>query len=48
MSLHHGAIPFNCLSVLIFVGVPRSRYLQPLADMVKYKLVSWKAKAGFN
>jgi len=31
--------------VHIFVGGPKSRFLQPLADKVKLKLASWKGKS---
>jgi len=38
-------IPFNYLGVPIFVGSPKARFLQPLADKVKFKLASWKGKS---
>jgi len=31
--------------VPIFVGAPKGRFLQPLADKVKLKLASWKGKS---
>jgi len=31
--------------VFVFVGAPRGCFLQPLADKVKLKLTSWKAKS---
>ena len=36
---------FNYLGVPIFVGAPKCRFLQPLADKVKLKLASWKGKS---
>ena len=44
LSCRHGCLPFNYLRVSIFVGAPKSRFLQPLADKVKLKLASWKGK----
>jgi len=38
-------IPFNYLGVPIFVGSPKARFLQPLADKVRSKLASWKEKS---
>ena len=29
----------------IFVGAPKCRFLQPLADKVELKLASWKGKS---
>jgi len=43
-SFSHGFLPFTYLGVHIFVGAPRSRFLQPLADKVKLKLASCKGK----
>ena len=40
-----GSIPLNYLGVLIFVGDPKSRYFQSLADKVKTKLATWKGKS---
>jgi len=45
ISCSHGCFPFNYLGVPIFVGAPKSRFLQPLADKVKLKLASWKGKS---
>jgi len=45
IQLSHGCLPFNYLGVRIFVGAPKSRFLQPLADKVKLKLASWKGKS---
>ena len=42
LSCSHGCLPFNYLGVPIFVGAPKCRFLQPLADKVKLKLASWK------
>jgi len=39
-SCSHGCLPFNFLGVPIFVGDPKCRFLQPLADKVKLKLAS--------
>jgi len=44
-SCSHGCLPFNYLGVPIFVGAPKCRFLQPLADKVKLKLASWKGKS---
>jgi len=44
-SCSHGCFPFTYLGVSIFVGTPRGRFLQPLADKVKLKLASWKSKS---
>ena len=41
----HGCLSFNYLGVSIFVGIPKCRFLQPLADKVKLKLASWKGKS---
>ncbi|MCH81156.1 ribonuclease H protein [Trifolium medium] len=38
-----GSLPFTYLRVPIFKGKPKKCHLQPLADKVKLKLVSWKA-----
>ena len=40
LSCSHGCLPFTYLGVPIFVGAPRGRFLQPLADKVKLKLAS--------
>jgi len=40
LSCSHGCLPFNYLGVPIFVGAPKFRFLQPLADKVKLKLAS--------
>jgi len=45
LSCRHGCLPFNYLGVPIFVGAPRCRFFQPLADKVKLKLASWKGKS---
>jgi len=45
LSCSHGCLPFNYLGVPIFVGAPKSRFLQPFADKVKLKLASWKGKS---
>ena len=45
LSCSHGCLPFTYLGVPIFVGVPKCRFLQPLADKVKLKLASWKGKS---
>jgi len=37
--------PFNYLGVPIFVGSPKARFLQSLADKVRSKLASWKGKS---
>jgi len=37
-SCSHGCLPFNCLGMSIFVGAPKCRFLQPLADKVSLKL----------
>jgi len=44
LSCSHGCLSFTYLGVPIFVGAPRSRFLQSLADKVKLKLASWKDK----
>jgi len=44
-SYSHGFLPFNYLGLSIFVGVPKCRFLQPLADKVKLKLASLKGKS---
>ena len=41
----HGCLPFNYLGGPIFVGAPKCRFLQPLANKVKLKLASWKCKS---
>ena len=43
-SYSHGCLHFKYLGVLIFVGAPKSRFLQPLAIKFKLKLASWKGK----
>jgi len=45
LSCSHGYFPFTYLGVPIFVGAPRGRFLNPLADKVKLKLASWKGKS---
>ena len=45
LSCSHDCLPFNYLGVSIFVGAPKYRFLQPLADKVKLKLASWKCKS---
>jgi len=45
LSCSHGCLSFNYLGVSIFVGAPKSHFLQPLADKVKLKLASWKGKS---
>jgi len=40
-----GNIPFNYLGVPIFVGSPKAKFLQPLADKVRSKLAYWKGKS---
>ena len=45
LSCSYGCFPFNYLVVFIFVGAPKSRFFQPLADKVKLKLTSWKGKS---
>jgi len=35
-----GNVPFNCLGVPIFIGSPKAKFLQPLADKVRSKLAS--------
>jgi len=45
LSCSHGCLPFTYLGVSIFVGAPKGRFLQPLADKVKVKLASWKGKS---
>jgi len=45
LSCSHGFLPFNYLGMSIFVGVPKCRFVQSLADKVKLKLVSWKGKS---
>jgi len=44
LSCSHGCLPFNYLGVPIFVGAPKSHFLQPLTNKVKLKLASWKGK----
>jgi len=44
-SCSHGCLSFNYLGVPIFVGAPKCRFFQPLADKVKLKLASWKGKS---
>jgi len=43
-SCSHGCLSFT-LGMSIFVGVPKGRFLQLLADKVKLKLASWKGKS---
>jgi len=38
-------LPFTYLGVPIFVGAPKCRFLQPLANKVKLKLASMKGKS---
>jgi len=38
LSCSHGLLPFNYLGVSIFVGAPKLRFIQSLADKVKLKL----------
>jgi len=45
LSCSHGCLTFTYLGVSIFVGVPKCRFLQPLADKVKLNLASWKGKS---
>jgi len=45
LSYRHGLLPFYYLGVFIFVIAPECRFVQPLADKVKLKLVSWKGKS---
>jgi len=45
LSCSHDCLPFTYLGVFIFVGAPKDRFLQPLADKVKLKLASWKGKS---
>jgi len=45
LSCSHGCLPFDYFGVSIFVGSPKCRFLQPLADKVKLKLASWKGKS---
>jgi len=45
LSCSNDCLPFNYLGVPIFVGAPKSRFLQPLADKVKLKLASWKGNS---
>jgi len=40
LSCSHGCLLFNYLGVSIFVGAPKCRFLQPLADKFKLKLAS--------
>jgi len=40
LSFSHDCLPFNYLGVSIFVGAPMCRFLQPLSDKVKLKLVN--------
>jgi len=35
ISYSHGCLPFTYLGMPIFVGAPKCRFLQPLADKVK-------------
>jgi len=44
LSCSHSLLPFNYLGIPIFVGAPKRKFLQPLADKVKLKLASWKGK----
>jgi len=53
LSRNRGSIPFNYLSVPIFISAPKSCYLQPMADTVRNKLASLKGNLstrwkGFN
>lgn len=41
------SLPFTYPGVPIFVGKPRGRYLLPIADKIKAKLVSWKGTLLF-
>ena len=45
LSCSHDCLPLNYLGVPNFVGAPKCRFLQPLADKVKLKLASWKGKS---
>jgi len=45
LSCSHGCLPFNYLGVPIFVGAPKCRFLQSLADKVRLQLASWKGKS---
>jgi len=45
LGCSRGNISFNYLGVPIFVGSPKAMFLQPLADKVISKLVSWKEKS---
>jgi len=45
LSCSHGFLPFTYLRVPIFVGAPKGRFLQYLANKVKLKLASWKGKS---
>jgi len=45
LSCSHGYLPFNYLGVCIFVGAPKCRFFQLLADKVKLNLASWKGKS---
>jgi len=43
--MYNDCLSFTYLVVHIFVGVPRCRFLQSLADKVKLELASWKCKS---
>ena len=45
LSCSHGCFPFTYLQMPIFVGAPKCRFLQPLANKVKLKLESWRDKS---
>jgi len=40
LSCNLGSLPFNYLGVPIFIGAPKLKFLQPLADKVKLKFAS--------
>lgn len=44
LGFGQGPLPFTYLGVPIFIGKPRTHFLQPIADKIKAKLVSWKGK----
>ena len=44
LSCSRGCLPFTYLGMAIFVGAPKCRFFQYLADKVKLKLASWKGK----